>query len=150
MSSHAPAKKITAEGEDRIEAAMEGAPPTNLHDLGSQVAEELIKTRILLKKHSDAVVKGSDEDNEDTEVRTYLKDRMTCLLAAFNCIQRSPKLALEIGAEGMESMLGYLTKKAQESAADAEVKDYVSIIQKKLPGAALHASLKTGGLIRSV
>jgi hypothetical protein len=150
MSAHKNPKKITADGEDRIEEAMEGAPPTNLHDLGSQVAEELIKTRILLKKHSDAVVKGSDEDNEDTEVRTYLKDRMTCLLAAFNCIQRSPKLALEIGAEGMESMLGYLTKKAQESAADAEVKDYVSIIQKKLPGAALHAGLKTAGLVRSV
>jgi hypothetical protein len=147
MSCHkTTAKKITADDEDRIEEVMEGKAPTNLHDLGSQVAEELIKTRLLVKKHALATAGDVDDEGkkvtEDDEVVQYLKDRMTCLLAAFNCIQRSPKLALEIGAEGMEKMLGYLSKKAQERAAEAEVNEYVEIVRNKLPGVKL--SVKAG------
>jgi hypothetical protein len=147
MSSHkhvSTVKKVTADGEDRIEEAMEGKAPVSLHDLGGQVAEEMIKTRLLIAKHAKEVTAAADI-TEDFEVVKYLKDRMTVLLAAFNCIQRSPKLALEIGAEGMESMLGYLSKKAQERAAEAEVDSYITTIQNKLPGTRLHTAASLGG-----
>jgi pyoverdine/dityrosine biosynthesis protein Dit1 len=132
---------MSAQEADKFEEALEGDNFGDMDDWEAELAEKIIKTKLLIGKNTDLKAAGS------AEAAALLEKKLALYQAALSFMAGNLKVAATVGSQGgVKGIIAYLRKQATEDAAKIETQKYSNMIMEKLPGFKL--AVKTGNVIQ--
>lgn len=132
------AKHMSAESEKQFEEKLEGQDFGDLDDWGAHLGMEILDIERKLSKSTNA------------PVAALLNKRLAVYNAALAFIEENPKAAALVGdGKGVKAVVKYIISKAQEQAAEAELKTYIDQVKPFLPGVKLSESVAASRLVNS-
>jgi hypothetical protein len=127
-------KQMSPTEEASFEKDLEGSNGASLDDWEMDLGERILKIQKLVQ------VPGGDPN-----VISMLKRKLIVYTSAIRLIETNPKIAAKVGGKnGLQDIITYVIKKAQESASEDEMRDVINEVKDSLPGYKLAQRVKAG------
>ena len=111
------AKHMSAESEKSFEERLQGQDFGDLDDWGTELGMAILEIEHKMTKSTNLPVKA------------HLEKRLAVYNAALTFIESNPKAAALVGdGQGVKAVVKYIISKAQEQAAEEELKTYIDTV----------------------